>query len=47
MFFSRFDTIIAFDLPDRDNRKEIAAKYAKHLTKPELDELARITAGYV
>lgn len=45
MFFSRFDTMITFDLPDHDNRKEIAAKYAKHLTKSELDELARITEG--
>ncbi|KAK4284319.1 hypothetical protein QN277_001171 [Acacia crassicarpa] len=42
---SRFDTMITFDLPDHDNRKEIAAKYAKHLTEPELDELARITGG--
>ncbi|XP_028773865.1 fidgetin-like protein 1 [Neltuma alba] len=42
---SRFDTMITFDLPDHDNRKEIAAKYAKHLTEPELDELARVTEG--
>ncbi|XP_054785442.1 uncharacterized protein LOC129291977 isoform X2 [Prosopis cineraria] len=42
---SRFDTMITFDLPDHGNRKEIAAKYAKHLTKSELDELARITEG--
>ncbi|KAE9599085.1 putative adenosinetriphosphatase [Lupinus albus] len=40
---SRFDTIVAFGLPDHHNRQEIASKYAKHLTKPELDELASVT----
>ncbi|CAJ1962570.1 unnamed protein product [Sphenostylis stenocarpa] len=40
---SRFDSIIAFGLPDHRNRQEIASKYAKHLSKAELDELARVT----
>ncbi|KAL5097436.1 hypothetical protein RYX36_001763 [Vicia faba] len=40
---SRFDTMIAFGLPDHHNRQEIASKYAKHLPKTELDELARAT----
>nr|XP_004293327.2 PREDICTED: probable 26S protease regulatory subunit 10B isoform X1 [Fragaria vesca subsp. vesca] len=40
---SRFDSIILFGLPDHQNRKEIAAQYAKHLTQPELDELATVT----
>ncbi|MED6123958.1 hypothetical protein PIB30_054494 [Stylosanthes scabra] len=40
---SRFDTMIPFGLPDHRNRQQIASKYAKHLTKPELDELARVT----
>ncbi|XP_058723741.1 uncharacterized protein LOC131595415 [Vicia villosa] len=40
---SRFDTMIAFGLPDHGNRQEIASKYAKHLSKTELDELARAT----
>ncbi|KAK7412701.1 hypothetical protein VNO78_04258 [Psophocarpus tetragonolobus] len=40
---SRFDSMIAFGLPDHRNRQEIASKYAKHLSKPELDELARVT----
>lgn len=40
---SRFDSIIPFGLPDRQNRKEIAAQYAKHLTESELDELATLT----
>ncbi|KAL2580123.1 hypothetical protein AAZV13_15G103800 [Glycine max] len=40
---SRFDSMIAFGLPDHQNRQEIASKYAKHLSKPELDELARVT----
>lgn len=43
--FSRFDTMITFGLPDHQNRQEIAAKYAKHLKKSELDELATITEG--
>ncbi|KAF0932585.1 hypothetical protein E2562_010463 [Oryza meyeriana var. granulata] len=33
---SRFDSIICFDLPDQQTRAEIAAQYAKHLTKSEL-----------
>ncbi|KAL6200921.1 hypothetical protein ACLB2K_024636 [Fragaria x ananassa] len=40
---SRFDSIILFCLPDHQNRKEIAAQYAKHLTQPELDELTTVT----
>lgn len=40
---SRFDSIIPFGLPDHQNRKEIAAQYAKHLTETELDELATVT----
>ncbi|XP_029128289.1 ATPase family AAA domain-containing protein 1-B isoform X2 [Cajanus cajan] len=40
---SRFDSMIAFGLPDHRNRQEIASKYAKQLSKTELDELARVT----
>ncbi|BAT87505.1 inactive ATP-dependent zinc metalloprotease FTSHI 3 [Vigna angularis] len=40
---SRFDSMIAFGLPDQRNRQEIASKYAKHLSKPELEEFARVT----
>ncbi|PON91300.1 Spastin [Trema orientale] len=40
---SRFDSLITFGLPDRETRQEIAAQYAKHLTKSELDELAAVT----
>ncbi|XVF87795.1 hypothetical protein PTKIN_Ptkin18bG0149600 [Pterospermum kingtungense] len=40
---SRFDSMIAFDLPDEQNRREIAVQYAKHLTESELVELARAT----
>ncbi|ESW19675.1 hypothetical protein PHAVU_006G145500 [Phaseolus vulgaris] len=40
---SRFDSMIAFGLPDHQNRQEIASKYAKHLSKPELDEFANVT----
>ncbi|XP_020963996.1 uncharacterized protein LOC107612021 [Arachis ipaensis] len=39
---SRFDTMIPFGLPDHSSRQQIASKYAKHLTKPELDEPARV-----
>jgi hypothetical protein len=35
--------MIAFGLPDHHNRQEIASKYAKHLSKAELDELATVT----
>ncbi|KAF7811210.1 cell division control protein 48 [Senna tora] len=42
---SRFDTMITFGLPDHHNRKEIAAKYAKHLKDSELDQIARVTEG--
>ncbi|KAM3749225.1 hypothetical protein ACB098_05G167100 [Castanea mollissima] len=40
---SRFDSMINFGLPDQQNRQEITAQYAKHLSKPELDEVARVT----
>ncbi|KAH9798034.1 P-loop containing nucleoside triphosphate hydrolases superfamily protein [Citrus sinensis] len=40
---SRFDSMITFGLPDHENRQEIAAQYAKHLTKAELAELATAT----
>ncbi|PON52154.1 Spastin [Parasponia andersonii] len=40
---SRFDSLITFGLPDRETRQEIAAQYARHLTKSELDELAAVT----
>ncbi|XP_062088274.1 uncharacterized protein LOC133794861 [Humulus lupulus] len=40
---SRFDSLITFGLPDQQTRQEIAAQYAKHLTKSELDELAAVT----
>jgi hypothetical protein len=35
--------MITFGLPDRQNRQEIAAQYAKHLTESELEEFARVT----
>lgn len=40
---SRFDSMIMFDLPDQPTRQEIAAQYAKHLTKSELAEFATAT----
>ncbi|KAB5560361.1 hypothetical protein DKX38_005318 [Salix brachista] len=40
---SRFDSMITFGLPDQQNRQEIAAQYAKHLTESELEEFARVT----
>ncbi|KAK9267500.1 hypothetical protein L1049_009928 [Liquidambar formosana] len=42
---SRFDSLITFGLPDQQNRQEIAAQYAKHLTKSELAEFATATEG--
>lgn len=42
---SRFDSMITFGLPDQQNRQEIAAQYAKHLTKTELAEFALVTEG--
>lgn len=42
---SRFDSMITFGLPDQQNRQEIAAQYAKHLTKTELAEFAMVTEG--
>lgn len=35
--------MITFGLPDQQNRQEITAQYAKHLTKPELDQFAGVT----
>lgn len=35
--------MIIFGLPDQETRQEIAAQYAKHLTKSELAELAIAT----
>lgn len=43
--FSRFESMITFNLPDQRNRQEIAAQYAKHLTEPELAEFAKVTEG--
>ncbi|PIA36822.1 hypothetical protein AQUCO_03200059v1 [Aquilegia coerulea] len=40
---SRFDSMITFSLPDQQNRKEIAAQYAKHLNSSELVEFAAFT----
>ncbi|KAK1364724.1 proteasome-associated ATPase-like [Heracleum sosnowskyi] len=40
---SRFDSMIMFGLPDQPTRQEIAAQYAKHLTKSELAEFATAT----
>ncbi|KAJ0692137.1 putative AAA+ ATPase domain, ATPase, AAA-type, core [Helianthus annuus] len=40
---SRFDSMITFGLPDQHTRQEIAAQYAKHLTKTELVEFAAAT----
>lgn len=41
--FSRFDSMIMFDLPDLQTRQEIIAQYAKQLSKPELVQLAQAT----
>lgn len=35
--------MVTFGLPDHQNRQEIAAQYAKHLTGPDLAELATVT----
>ncbi|KAF5187677.1 P-loop containing nucleoside triphosphate hydrolases superfamily protein [Thalictrum thalictroides] len=40
---SRFDSMITFNLPDQQNRKEIAAQYAKHLNSSELVEFVAVT----
>ncbi|XAR65693.1 Adenosinetriphosphatase [Bertholletia excelsa] len=40
---SRFDSMITFGLPDQQTRQEIGAQYAKHLTKLELAEFAKVT----
>uniref|UniRef100_A0A453PL23 AAA+ ATPase domain-containing protein n=1 Tax=Aegilops tauschii subsp. strangulata TaxID=200361 RepID=A0A453PL23_AEGTS len=40
---SRFDSMICFGLPDQQSRAEIAAQYAKHLTKSELVQFSLAT----
>ncbi|RLM80892.1 protein MSP1 isoform X2 [Panicum miliaceum] len=40
---SHFDSIICFGLPDQQTRMEIAAQYAKHLTKSELVQFSLAT----
>jgi len=40
---SRFDSIICFGLPDQQTRAEIAAQYAKHLTRSELVQFSLAT----
>lgn len=40
---SRFDSVICFGLPDQQSRAEIAAQYAKHLTKSELVQFSLAT----
>lgn len=35
--------MITFSLPDHQTRQEIAAQYARHLTKDELVEFANAT----
>mmetsp|Transcript_9811 Transcript_9811/g.9642 ORF Transcript_9811/g.9642 Transcript_9811/m.9642 type:complete len:193 (-) Transcript_9811:22-600(-) len=42
---SRIDLSIKFDLPDEKTRGQILHKYAKQLTKEELDTLAQSTEG--
>ncbi|KAL9273358.1 Proteasome-activating nucleotidase-like protein [Drosera capensis] len=42
---SRFDSMITFGLPDYQNRQEVAAQYAKHLSKTELADFASYTEG--
>ncbi|KAF3329113.1 meiotic spindle formation protein mei-1 isoform X1 [Carex littledalei] len=42
---SRFDSIINFNLPDRETRAEIVGQYAKQLNKEELIEFALATEG--
>lgn len=39
--------MITFGLPDQPTRQEIAAQYAKHLTKSELAEFAAALEEYV
>ncbi|KAJ0018713.1 hypothetical protein Pint_09789 [Pistacia integerrima] len=40
---SRFDSCITFGLPDHQTRQEIAASYAKHLSKSDLIAFATVT----
>ncbi|XP_020518899.1 spastin isoform X1 [Amborella trichopoda] len=42
---SRFDAVITFDLPNQQDREEIAAQYARHLNKTELAEFSVALEG--
>eukprot|EP01018_Ginkgo_biloba_P002670 Gb_29440 [translate_table: standard] len=42
---SRFDSLIAFNLPDKQTREEITAQYARHLSTQELANFAAVTDG--
>lgn len=42
---SRFDTSVAFNLPDENTREEIASQYARHLSSPDLKNLASVCDG--
>lgn len=42
---SRFDTSVAFNLPDEGTREEIASQYARHLSSSELKSLAAVSDG--
>lgn len=44
---SRFDTSVAFNLPDESTREEIASQYARHLSTSELKSLASVSDGWV
>ncbi len=41
---SRFDMVVSFGLPDEPMRRQIVARYARHLQGPGLDRLAAETA---
>lgn len=41
--FSRFDSMITFDLPDQQTREKILAQYAKHLARSDLAKIALAT----
>ncbi|CAM6021955.1 unnamed protein product [Sphagnum balticum] len=42
---SRFDTSVAFNLPDQSTREEIASQYARHLTSTELNAFGSASEG--
>ncbi|CAM6047754.1 unnamed protein product [Sphagnum compactum] len=42
---SRFDTSVAFNLPDQSTREEIASQYARHLTSTELKAFGSASEG--